>query len=176
MLQQRLAPVLNHSYDLDPASVPAGQLESLQKMQGIKGLPLSQLPELTYLAVESGDTVHHYTLLLNKAHSNITSLFNESKNLRPENYTLSVVVDFIGSYPNAYWRVEEEDLPTLAERVADLTDAASYRALMDHYGVRRTSKDFWQHSDKVMSAHYQADPIDNALLDYNRLENRWTGV
>ncbi len=172
MLQERLAPVLNHSYDLDPASVPAAQLESLQQMQALEGLPVSLLSELTYLAVESGDTVHYYSVILNRAHSNITSLFKESSNLQPENDTLTVVKDFIGSYPNAYWLVQEEDLPALVERMGNLTDEASYAALMDRYGVRRTSPEFWQHSDKVMAAHHDTAPIDNALLDYNRLENR----
>ena len=172
MLKEKLAPVLNHRYDLDPASVPAAQLESLQKMQALKGLPVSRLPELTYLAVESGDTVHYYSVILNRYHKNITSLFREAKNLQPEKDTLTVVKDFIGSYPNAYWRAQEEDLPELVDRIGKLTNEASYRALMDRYGVRRTSPGFWQHSDKVMAAHHEAAPIDNALLDYNRLENR----
>jgi hypothetical protein len=172
MLRQRLAPVLDRSYDLGPATTPAGQLDSLQKLQSIVGLPVARLPELTYLAVKSGNTLNYYSVIHHRAHSNITSLFRESKNLLPEEDTLTVAANFVGSYPNAYWLVEEEDLLALVERVAALTDEASYRALMDRYGVRRTSKDFWQHSDKVMAAHYQADPIANALLDYNRLENR----
>ena len=105
-------------------------------------------------------------------HSNITSLLMESSNRQPEHDTLSLVNGFIGSYPSAYWRVLDEDLPALVAQIGNLTDDASYQALMDRFGVRRSSPDFWQHSDKIMAAHQGAAPIDNALLDYNRLENR----
>ncbi len=83
-----------------------------------------------------------------------------------------MVRNFIGSYPNAYWCVAEKDLPELVAQVSRLSDEASYAALMDRYGVRRTSPEFWQHSDKIMRAHHAADPLANALLDYSRLENR----
>ena len=43
---------------------------------------------------------------------------------------------------------------------------------MERYGVRRTSREFWRHSDEVIAAHHAAGPIANGLLDYNRLENR----
>lgn len=172
MIKQRLAPVLNHSYELTQADVPQAQREALTEMQGITGLPVAVLPEVVFLTVESKAGYHYYTLIHNRAHSNITSLLMESDNLRPEYDSLSVVKDFIGSYPDAHWLVQEEDLPKLVARMKDLGDEDSYAALMDRYGVRRTSPNFWEHSDRVMAAHKDADPIANGLLDYNRLENR----
>jgi len=53
-----------------------------------------------------------------------------------------------------------------------LSDEASYGSLMNRYGVRRTAEGFWSYSDKVMQAHHETDPLNNALLDYSRLENR----
>jgi hypothetical protein len=173
MLQQRLAPVLNHSYDLDQPTVPASQREALQRLQALQGLAVAPLPQVVFLNVQSSDGAdYYYTLLHNSAHSNITSLFKESSNLVPEEDTLTVVKGFIGSYPEAYWRVQEADLVSLVEQVAGLTDEASYAALMDRYGIRRTAPEFWQHSDKMISAHHREAPLENALLDYNRLENR----
>jgi hypothetical protein len=173
MLQQRLAPVLNHSYSLDHAAVPTQHREALVKIQSLKGLPLMSLPQVVFLNVHAnrGEN-HYYTVLRNNAHSNITSLLMESSNRQPGRDTLSLVNDFIGSYPSAFWRVEDKDLPALVEQLSNLTDDASYQALMDRFGVRRSSPAFWQYSDKIMAAHRTAAPIDNALLDYNRLENR----
>jgi hypothetical protein len=172
MLQQKLAPVLSPHYQLDQSAVPAFHRQALQAIEAIQGLPISLLPEVTFLNVVSGETQHYYTLLHNRAHSNITSLFGESSALLPDQDSVTVVKDFIGSYPSAYWRVEEQDLPALVEQIGRLSDATAYQALMDRFGVRRTAADFWQHSDKVMAAHHAAAPIDNGLLDYNRLENR----
>ena len=173
MLQKRLAPVLNQAYEIEQAAVPTAHQKSLLSLASIKGLPLQPLPPVAYLNVQSADGQdYYYTVLHNSAHSNITSLFSEGKNLVPEEDTLTVVNGFIGSYPSAYWRVAEDELPTLVAKISALSDEASYRSLMDQYGIRRTSSDFWPHSDKVMAAHEAADPVANALLDYNRLENR----
>jgi hypothetical protein len=173
MLQERLAPVLNHSFDLEQAGVPAKQRTALQELAEIKGLPLGQIPEAVYLNVQAKDgTDYYYTVLHNVAHRNITALFSEKKNLVPEEDSLAVVKGFIGSYPNAYWKVSEQDLPALVAGVSALANEYSYAAFMDRYGVRRTSPEFWQHSDKIIAAHEAADPVANGLIDYNRLVNR----
>jgi hypothetical protein len=173
MLEQRLAPALNREYELSHEDVPAAHREALQRLQAVEGMTLSTLPQIIYLNVESvsGEN-YYYTILRNSAHSNISSMLAEGGTLEPHADTLTVVRNFIGSYPNAYWRVAEKDLPELVAEVSRLSDEASYAALMDRYGVRRTSPEFWQHSDKIMRAHHAADPLANALLDYSRLENR----
>jgi len=38
--------------------------------------------------------------------------------------------------------------------------------------ARRTSGDFWSHSDRLHQAYRRAAPIDSGLFDDNRLENR----
>ncbi len=173
MLEQQLAPALNREFELTHEDVPAEHREALQRLQAVVGLTLSTMPQITYLNVESGSGEnYYYTILRNSAHSNISSMLAEGGTLEPEADTLTVVRNFIGSYPNAYWHVADKDLSELVAQVSRLSDEASYTALMDRYGVRRTSPEFWQHSDKTMRAHLAADPLANALLDYNRLENR----
>ena len=63
-------------------------------------------------------------------------------------------------------------LPVLAYHLERLSSEDRYRSLVNRFGVRRTSPIFWQHSDKVLEAHYAANPLENGLLDYNRIENR----
>ncbi|MBM4124875.1 MAG: hypothetical protein FJ246_07995 [Nitrospira sp.] len=38
---------------------------------------------------------------------------------------------------------------------------------------RRTSPDFWQHSDQLHQAYRAREPIESGLFDDNRLENRY---
>ncbi len=173
LLQQRLAPVLNRNYELDQADVPASHRAALEQLKGMRGLDIAAMPEAVILNVQTPQgRDYYYTILRNRAHNNITSLFSEKSNLAPEDDTLTVVRGFIGSYPDAYWRVEQENLNELVLRVGQLTDEAAYSAFAGRFGVRRTQKGFWAHSDKVLRAHHAANPLENALLDYNRLENR----
>ena len=172
MLEEKLKPVLGDTYSLARASVPPAHRKALEELQSIKGIPASKLSQLVFLSVHGPDREYHYTVIANTAHSNITGMMHESKELMPEKDGVTVVPGFIGSYPSAYWRVQEQQLPTLVKRIAGLKDEASYYKLMSSYGVRRTAPEFWRYSDRIMEAHYRANPIENGLLDYNRLENR----
>lgn len=136
-------------------------------------MTLSTMPQVVYLSVQSENGENrYYSLLRNNEHSNITSLLKESKTRRPEQDTLTVTRGFVGSYPSVFWRVQSKDLPDLVGQIKALSDEASYGSLMNRYGVRRTAEDFWPYSDKIMQAHHETDPVNNALLDYSRLENR----
>ncbi|MEW6543841.1 MAG: fatty acid cis/trans isomerase [Nitrospirota bacterium] len=46
------------------------------------------------------------------------------------------------------------------------------RTVAEHFGVRRTSPDFWSHSDQLHRAYRARAPREAGLFDYNRLENR----
>ena len=173
MLKNRLEPVLNRSYDLNHPSISVSERQALNDLQETQGMPLSTMPQIVYLNIQSENGENrYYSLLRNNEHSNITSLLKESKTRRPEQDTLTVARGFVGSYPSAFWRVRSEDLPDLVGQISVLSDEASYGSLMNRYGVRRTAEGFWSYSDKVMQAHHETDPLNNALLDYSRLENR----
>jgi hypothetical protein len=133
----------------------------------------SLLPESTVLLIEDkkrGD--HLLTLLGNRAHSNISSLFKERQNRLPEEDTVTLVYGVIGDYPNAFWKVSAQDLPQLARQVSQLKTENDYHALMEQFGIRRTHPNFWQHSDRVHAIYQSQQPVVAGIMDYNRLENR----
>ncbi len=125
------------------------------------------------LMIESKDKQPQlFKLIQNKAHSNIYSLFDEDNNRQPENDTLTLVRGVLGSYPAAYLSLRETEIPELVERLKTLDGEESYVQLLDRFGVRRSSPDFWPFSDKVHQWYKQDQPIEFGLLDYNRFENR----
>jgi hypothetical protein len=172
MIRERLLPVLYRDYDLLEDAMPAAQLQALRRLDSYRGVSASILPQLVFLTVVAGDTSHRYTVIHNNAHSNITSLLKEGSTRRPEEDDLTVVRGFIGSYPGAFWQVDEGELNTLVDTVVSLESVADYQALMDAWGVRRTDPEFWATSDELYEAYLASRPRDAGLFDYNRLENR----
>ncbi len=176
LLRQRLTGALNGAYDVqgEPDQELRAQLRALAQ---IKGRALQWLPEVALLTVTNGtgaEARHDriYTLLHDNGFSNIASLFNPQSRRLPEEDGLTVSRGLIGTYPNAFYRVAQQDLPEFIAAVAGLTGEADYRKLAERFAVRRTSADFWPHSDAIHEAYRRLDPIEAGLLDFNRLENR----
>lgn len=152
------------------------RMRALRRLASLEGAGLEQLPEQSMLHVVGGPDDapdgQVFTLLLNRAHTNVSSLFGEAKRLRPDEYTVSLVPGIVGSYPNAFFRVREHQLDAFAQAVGALDSEASYAALLDVYGVRRTSEDFWAYSDWLYAWYAEHHPVEAGRLDYNRYENR----
>jgi hypothetical protein len=172
LLKQHLAPVLNRRYELATVADAALQAD-LALLARLRGEALSWLPELVYLRVDNPPRLPRYfTLLRNTGHSNVSSLLQEGRELLPAENTLTVAPGFIGAYPNALYRLQREEIRSLAKAIGELSSEGDYRALADRFSVRRTDPRFWQYSDELQDAHLKLAPITAGLLDYNRLENR----
>jgi hypothetical protein len=176
LMRQRLTGVLNQAYEVQGES-DAELRAQLRALTQIHGKALQWLPEVAVLTVTNGtgeearqDRI--YTLLHDNGFSNIASLFDQHSRRLPDEDALTVARGLIGAYPNAFYRVEQSALPEFIAAVAGLTSEADYRKLAGRFAVRRTSQDFWPHSDGVHEAYRRIDPIGAGLLDYNRLENR----
>jgi hypothetical protein len=130
------------------------------------------MPETAFLEISSQSGKHYVTLVRNNAHLNITSLIGEQKNRVPEEDTMSVIPGFLGAHPNAFLVINETDLEHFVDIVSSMRTETDYSALLDDYGVRRTSPNFWQQGDAFHAAYENDAPIEYGLFDYNRLENR----
>jgi hypothetical protein len=99
-------------------------------------------------------------------------MFDEQARRVPAEDTLTVVPGFLGAYPNALFKLKQEDLPDFSDAVGHLASEADYAALMDRWGVRRTDPAFWAHSDLIYGQVEVLDYADTGVLDYSRIENR----
>lgn len=173
MLEARLLPVRNRSYDLETG--PREIADELRSLARLKGRAISWLPQTAFLSVSGvpgTDSTAVYSLLANSAHSNISQPFAEQQRRLPDEDTLTVAHGFIGAYPNAFFRLDRIDLPQFAAALAELSSERDYQRLMDRFGIRRTDRRFWQHSDLLHRIYRRVAPVDAGLFDYNRLENR----
>ena len=171
-LKARIGPALSHHYDLGGASLQADAQFELSRLAAARGVPVSLLPELSMLTVETAEGPRPFTLIHNDGHTNVASMFHEQKRRVPEEDTLTVVPGFLGAYPNAFFKVQQADLPGFVDAVNRLADEPSFAELMTRFGVRRTDPGFWAHSDLIFRQVESLDYPDRGVLDYSRIENR----
>ena len=124
------------------------------------------------LTVETTQGPQPFTLIHNDGHTNVASMFHEQNRRVPEEDTLTVVPGFLGSYPNAFFKVQEADLPRFVDAVSHLAVESDFASLMSSYGIRRSDPGFWAHSDVIFGQVELLDYADRGVLDYSRLENR----
>jgi hypothetical protein len=173
MLKRRLAPVTSTQYALASSGMGGAARSSLEQLSALRGRATSHLPELSYLTVRgaSGRRVH-FTLIANRAHSNVAQLFDEAERRLPDEDDLTLAHGFIGAYPNAFFSLDVDQLPGFVAAVRGLASEADYGALLARHGVRRTDARFWAHSDELHAAYRRWAPREAGLFDYNRFENR----
>lgn len=166
-----LGPVLYHGWELKDIPVAEPALEALQKLATLRGRSVSVLPEVVLLRVirkNAPDEV--FTLIHNDDYSNVAVLLFDRQRRRPQFDTLTVVPGFIGAYPNAFWRVAEENVPQLVQAVTALDGPESYRAFHKRFGVQRNGDTFWRQSDWMHSTWREREPVAWGMLDYSRYE------
>jgi len=173
ILERNYAWLQPRRYALAASGLSAASLRQMAALAALRGRSISGLPETSFLEVVDADGRRfHFTLLVNRAHSNVAELLGEAKRLLPDEDTLSVLNGFIGAYPNAFLRLNAADLPQFLASVRALKSEADYSKLLDRYGIRRTDGRFWAHSDRLLAAYRAWAPVDAGLFDYNRFENR----
>jgi hypothetical protein len=172
LLKQYLAPTMSTQWDWK-RHTPAALKRPLENIASIQGTALQWLPETALLLIEQANgATATYTLLRNTAHANVSHLLGEKLDLLPEEDTLTLLPDIVGSYPNAFYRLKAADLPELASAIRKLSSEKDYAAFAQRWAVRRDNPGFWAFSDDLLARYGRDEPINAGLLDYNRLEYR----
>ncbi|MDX1452995.1 MAG: fatty acid cis/trans isomerase [Oleiphilaceae bacterium] len=138
-----------------------------QTAKSIKGI--LNLPNLSFLRVElPSDQYRVYSLVRNRAHSNVAFILGEDLRYLPEEDTLSVVPFIAGSYPNFMFRVNWREIQSFAKAVADMQNEQDRKALIDRWGIRRTHPDFWALFHGFKQHIAKTDPKEAGVFDMNR--------
>lgn len=170
-IEEKLRPVL--STQLELATLNNSMLEKqLARLATFSGANTALLPETMFVAINDNGKQQLATIIHNTAHLSITSMFDEHKELIPEEDTITVATGLVGSYPNVFVRVDLSELAEFVDQVLALENQADYAQLLDRFGVRRTSPNFWAYADIILESSKRDNPIEAGILDFNRLENR----
>jgi len=161
-----------NSYNLSKNSINKINDYKLMRLNNMIGEPVSILPQVSHLIVSGEHGEYAYTLINNSAHTNVAHLFSENERRIPAEDNLTVLSGIVGTYPNAFFQVDEEQLGEFISALEHMKTEQDYSLLKDKFSVRRTNPNFWQYADKLHALYQKNQPDSAGLLDFNRLENR----
>ncbi|MBA1220312.1 fatty acid cis/trans isomerase [Pseudomonas fulva] len=134
---------------------------------------INQLPEATLLRIEGqGGQRQVYTLMRNRAHSNVAFLLGEAYRYQPGLDTLTLQPGVMTSYPNFMFNVPAAEVPVFVDLMSQAKDdTARFERIVERWGIRRTHPQFWRYFHDLSAFILETDPVETGVLDMNRYEN-----
>ncbi len=133
-------------------------------------LPFVQaMPDVALLSVSTARETLLYSLIRNKAHTNVSFLRDEADRRLPAEDSLSIVHGVVGSYPNYLFEVTANTLPQfveLLERYAG--EDGERRQLWRGFGASRYEPDFWAVYDRFSALFQRQSPVSAGILDLSK--------
>lgn len=162
---------INRSEPENSSTIQQQVNQQLRKLAQIRGHALYTLPDTMLLKVKTTQQDLVYTLLLDKAYSNISSMLADDARRLPEKDKLTIYAGFIGSYPNFFFSVDEQQLNEFIDGIIHAEDEDDMEKLYQRFGIRRTHPEFWQYADWFNEQHKKQRGLQAGLLDLNRYDN-----
>ncbi|KPA91826.1 MULTISPECIES: fatty acid cis/trans isomerase [Pseudomonas] len=159
--------------NIDPALQEAEQSLSRLASRPAAGLKvIDQLPEATMLRVETrGGKREVYSLLRNRAHSNVAFMLGEAYRYQPGLDTVTIYPGVLSSYPNFMFNVPAEQVTAFVDAMEQARDAAAFEQIVQRWGIRRSHPQFWFYFHDLTTYLKETDPVNAGVLDMNRYEN-----
>jgi len=108
------------------------------------------------------------SIVINRWHNNVTFLFGEKDNLDASKDSADFIYGLIGSYPNYFVDVREEDLPDFFDLLAHFDKSPRDYERLAKYGVNRAEDRLWDTYDWFQKRFYEDEPVNAGLFDLNR--------
>ncbi len=159
--------------NIDPALQNAEQALSGLVSRPAAGMRvIDLLPEATMLRIQapSGKRVF-YSMLRNRAHSNVAFLLGESLRYQPGLDTLTIYPGVLSSYPNFIFNIPAGQVPEFVAEMENAKDAHRFEKIVERWGIRRSHPQFWQYFHDQTQYILETDPKEAGVLDMNRYEN-----
>jgi hypothetical protein len=147
---------------------------ALAPLAAARGGFVALLPEASLLRVKVDASGAHdlvYSLVHDRAHTNVAFLFREDDRLVPADDALTLVRGHFGSYPNFLFEVETAELPAFTEELQAVRTPADFSRFASRFGVRRTDARFWPTLDWLHADLRRRHPTEYGLYDLGRYGN-----
>ncbi|MFI3184465.1 MAG: fatty acid cis/trans isomerase [Methylococcaceae bacterium] len=150
------------------------QIDNMMRtLADLKGDQFAALPEVSFLRIKTANPENDrvYTLIRNQKLLNVSFIYGENLRREPEKDTLTVVPGFLGSYPNIFFGVQQQQLSGFIEQLKHSSTSDDADFFYSLYGIRRTNPEIWQYYDFFNKKYLEQQPEDSGLFDMNRYEN-----
>ncbi|BAU73740.1 cis/trans isomerase [Metapseudomonas furukawaii] len=133
---------------------------------------IEQLPEATLLRVELPNGQREvYSLLRNRAHSNVAFMLGEELRYQPGLDSLTLYPGVLSSYPNFIFNLKAEEVPSFVGQLERVRDGVGFDKVVERWGIRRTHPRFWTYFHDMSAYIREKEPIEAGILDMNRYQN-----
>ena len=158
---------------VDPARQDIDQTLSRLASRPAAGLPvIGMLPEAVLLRVELPDGSREiYSVLRNRAHSNVAFMLGESLRYQPTLDTLTIYPGVLSSYPNFMFNLKAGEVGSFVAALEQAKDAVTFDKVVGRWGVRRTHPEFWRYFHDLSHYIRETEPVEYGELDMNRYMN-----
>ncbi len=160
------------------ANLPDDLADAEQALSRLTSRPASglrvieQLPEATLLRIERADGKREvYSLLRNRAHSNVAFMTGESLRYQPGLDTVTVYPGVLTSYPNFMFNLKASEVPAFVTAMERVRDQAAFDKVVERWGIRRSHPEFWRYFHDLSAYIRETEPVEAGVLDMNRYRN-----
>ena len=130
------------------------------------------MPEVTMLRVENDNGEREiYTLIRNRAHTNVAFMLGESLRYQPPLDSLTIYPGVLASYPNFMFNVKAKEVEDFVSAMQAIKKEKDFTALTARFGIRRTHPQFWTYFHDLTRYLEEHEPTEAGVLDMNRYEN-----
>jgi hypothetical protein len=128
------------------------------------------MPDVSYLRVSTGDAGADlaYTLVRNKAHTNVAFMFDEAKRREYGKDTLTAYRGLLGSYPNFMFNVPLDEIETFAAALQATRTPEQFFEVVGSYGLPRTHPEVWTNFQWFVDYMRRSNPTEAGIYDLNR--------
>ncbi len=126
---------------------------------------------VVYIRIRKNDgTDVAVSMIINRWHDNVAFLFREESTLDTTKDSADFVPGFLGSYPNYFIDIRQDDLPEFFDLMANLSRLGEEEVnkRFVKYGINRANKNFWSYYDWFQARFEEEQPVQSGLFDLNR--------
>lgn len=129
-------------------------------------------PDLSFVLVQAPHGQSKaFTIVHHREHYSLAFITNEDSRRDPGIDSLSIFQDYVGSFPNLFFSVHENELQDFVTAIENIRTQNDYDKFKQSWGIARTHKDFWQFSDWFYDNAQTLNPSDSGLFDLTRYDN-----
>ncbi len=164
--------------DCHRSGLPADLEDAEQALSRLTGRPagglkvIDHLPEATLLRIELANGKREvYSVLRNRAHSNVAFMTGESLRYQPGLDTLTVYPGVLTSYPNFMFNLKASEVPEFVSALEQAREQGAFDKVVGRWGIRRSHPEFWRYFHDLSAYIHETEPVEAGVLDMNRYQN-----